>query len=202
MTPTGLRERKKAETRQAIADAALHLAVERGPGDITVEDIAAAADVSARTVFNYFPSKEAAILGFDPQRRIELVARLDSRPPEESPLEALREAMRGTRPGEGALTWSTRARLAQEHPQLQAAYLAGFESLEADLTDALARRLGLDPAADPYPRLVVTVAVAATRLAIGDAIDCGAADSIPQRIDEAFAALASGLPAPDPARRP
>ena len=57
----GLRERKKAETRQAIADAALALALERGPGDVTVDDIAAAAGVSARTVFNYFARKEDLI---------------------------------------------------------------------------------------------------------------------------------------------
>lgn len=57
--PTGLRERKKAETRQALAEAALALAVERGPAAVTVDDIADAAGVSARTVFNYFPTKES-----------------------------------------------------------------------------------------------------------------------------------------------
>lgn len=194
---TSLRERKKAETRQAIADAALRLAVERGPGAVTVDDIAAAADVSPRTVFNYFPSKEAAILGFDPQRRRDLVARLESRPATETPLEALREAMRSTDPTESVLAWRTRALLAREHPHLNAAYLAGFASLEDDLTAALARRLGLEPD-DGYPRLVVTVAVAATRLAFGQAIEVGDPESSSRRVDEAFAALAAGLPAPPP----
>lgn len=198
MSPIGLRERKKAETRQAISDAALALAVERGPATITVDDIAAAAGVSARTVFNYFPTKEAAILGLDPDRRRELVERFEARPADETPLEALRAAMRGSRPGEGAVTWSTRARLALDHPQLQSAYVAGFATLEDELTDAVARRVGADPAVDLYPRLVVTLAVTATRVAIhhaiDDAIDRGRPEAISSSIDEAFAALAAGLP--------
>ena len=59
---TGLRERKKAETRAALSDAALHLAVERGMDAVTAEEIAAAANVSVRTFHNYFASKDEAIL--------------------------------------------------------------------------------------------------------------------------------------------
>src|SRR5688500_7564486 len=122
----GLRERKKAETRKAIADAALALAVERGPAAVTVDDIAAAAGISPRTVFNYFATKEDAILGVDAERRRDLLDRLEARPADESPLRALREAMRdSTGSSEGAVAWRTRARLARQHPQLQAAYIAG-----------------------------------------------------------------------------
>jgi AcrR family transcriptional regulator len=191
----GLRERKKAATRRAIADAALDLAVERGPAAVTVDDIAATAGVSARTVFNYFATKEEAILGVNPDRRRELLEQLASRPAEETPLEAMRVALRGTDDA-GAVAWRTRAHLAREHPQLQSAYIAGFSSLEEELTGVVAGRIGLAPGDDPYPRLVVTVALGAMRVAVDHALATG--HPIADAIDEAFAAIAGGLALPPP----
>ncbi len=62
-SPPTLRARKKAETWSAIHEAAAALAVERGVEGTTVEAVAAAAGVSPRTFFNYFPAKEDAVLG-------------------------------------------------------------------------------------------------------------------------------------------
>ena len=59
---TGLRERKKAQTRSAISNAVLLLALDRGLDAVTADDIAAAADVSVRTFHNYFGSKEEALI--------------------------------------------------------------------------------------------------------------------------------------------
>jgi AcrR family transcriptional regulator len=61
--PDSLRERKKRETRERIREAAIELADAKGIAETTVEEICAAADVSVRTFFNYYPSKNAAILG-------------------------------------------------------------------------------------------------------------------------------------------
>jgi AcrR family transcriptional regulator len=197
----GLRERKKSDTRRAIADAALRLALRRGPAAVTVDDIAADAGVSPRTVFNYFATKEEAILGIDPERRRQLLDHLEARPADEPPLDALRASLRasaGADGGTGAVAWRTRARLAREHPQLQTAYLASFAALEDELTAAIARRVGLDPASDAYPRLVVAMALTAMRVAVDHALARGRTDGdgLTESVDDAFALLAGGLRTP------
>jgi AcrR family transcriptional regulator len=193
-----LRERKKHETRHAISSAALELALAQGPANVTVEDIAAAAQVSARTVFNYFPNKDAAILGIDPSRRRELVEHLLARPPDEEPLQAVQAPFLAVFTPEMVTRWRTRARLVRAHPPLRSAYLESWSGLEEELVAALAQRTGIDPSADLYPRLVVGVTVAALRVAVGAALDAGRSESVADAVHSAFATIAAGLPAPPP----
>jgi AcrR family transcriptional regulator len=77
----GLRERKKRETREAIARAAWKLFARRGFDAVTVADIARAAKVSEKTVFNYFPAKEDLVFGAGMQRTAALVDAVRARPP-------------------------------------------------------------------------------------------------------------------------
>src|SRR3954454_1715582 len=89
--PTGLRERKKQRTRESIASAALDLFGERGYHAATVADIAAAADVSERTVFTYFPTKEDMLFSDLAGFRERLSEALAERPAGASALDTLRD---------------------------------------------------------------------------------------------------------------
>jgi AcrR family transcriptional regulator len=90
----GLRERKKAKTRAAIQRHALRLFREQGYEATTVEQIAAAAEVSPSTFFRYFPTKEDVVL-YDPFDPV-LIAAFEAQPPELTPMQAIREALHAT----------------------------------------------------------------------------------------------------------
>src|ERR1700709_2259979 len=89
----GLRERKQLRRREQITDAALRLFAERGFDGATIEEIAAAAEVSRRTFFRYFARKEDVILDWKRRMAEELRAALKLRPAGESPLEATHQAL-------------------------------------------------------------------------------------------------------------
>src|SRR3954471_17826102 len=86
----GLRERKKERTRRALASAALRLFDERGYEETTISDIAAAADVSPRTFFSYFPSKDDVVFAEMDERLADVRAGLAERTPGETPLATFR----------------------------------------------------------------------------------------------------------------
>lgn len=202
MSELGLRERKKDETRRAIAEVALQLAVERGPDAVTVEEIAAAANVSPRTVFNHFGTKDEAILGVDPSRRAELVAEVVARPADEAPLAAVCGVLAAVVCGgaEPARYWLTRAELVRDHPHLRAAQIASQEALERDLAAAVAARTGLDADADLYPAVLVAAVMAALRLVLARVAD-GGHEALRHDIDAAFRQLAEGHLPPTPRQR-
>ncbi|MFZ3472968.1 TetR/AcrR family transcriptional regulator [Streptomyces sp. 4.24] len=98
MTETvGRRERKKAQTRKSLADAALRLFQEHGYDKVGVRDVAEAADVSVTTLFKHFPSKEALVFDEDENVEAALVAAVRERAPGQSVLHALREHLVATR---------------------------------------------------------------------------------------------------------
>ncbi len=90
-TVPGRRERKKAATRQSIADAALRLFLERGYDQVGIRDIAEAADVSTTTLFKHFPGKEALVFDQADEREAYLVSAVRERPEGQGILDALRE---------------------------------------------------------------------------------------------------------------
>ncbi|MET9364490.1 helix-turn-helix domain-containing protein [Streptomyces sp. NPDC006632] len=97
VAPVGRRERKKAATRQAIADAALRLFLERGYDDVGIREIADAADVSTTTLFKHFPVKEALVFDEEADKEAGLLAAVRDRPEGRSIPAALREHALSTR---------------------------------------------------------------------------------------------------------
>ncbi|ROO90692.1 TetR family transcriptional regulator [Actinocorallia herbida] len=87
----GLRERKKRETRQLISDIATGLFLERGFDEVTVVEVAAVANVSAKTVFNYFPRKEDLFLDRFPDLLERVASAVRERPEGATPLKALKD---------------------------------------------------------------------------------------------------------------
>ncbi|HEV3361191.1 MAG TPA: TetR family transcriptional regulator [Pseudonocardiaceae bacterium] len=87
--PSGLRERKKQRTHQAISDAAIALFLDRGFDAVSVRDVAEAAEVSKRTVFKYFPTKEDLVLHRVADHEDESARVVRYREPGQSPLDAL-----------------------------------------------------------------------------------------------------------------
>ena len=155
-----LRERKKLATRRSLRRHALDLVAKRGFTNVTVEDIAEAADVSPRTFFNYFPSKEAALFGADPDRAASLRERLVQTAPGAPALEALRiviaedaqavaDELREL--GDDPLDWLRRMKEARSDPHLRAAQAAQMALVERAATEGLAAAARRRPGPGPLP---------------------------------------------------
>ncbi len=200
----GRRARKKAETRRALHQAAVGLVRERGLADVTVEDITDAADVSARTFFNYFTCKEDALVGAGGQLGEEVAEALATRPGTEPVLRALGVVLGdviGTlvQAPDRREDWAARMELVHAYPaQLLPRQLAMFADFERVVVQAIARRSGTDPDADLYPAVVGAVAIALTKAAFSHWRQGEPGQSLVELLDEAFALVESGLSGPGP----
>jgi AcrR family transcriptional regulator len=195
---SGLRERKKLATRLALHESALRLVAERGLEHVSVDDIAARADVSPRTFFNYFPSKDDAVLGLDPDAVQRQVRQFVDRPAGESPVEALRAVAMGQAEemaGETEL-WPLRLTVIDAHPALIGRLAAVFGESERVLAEAIAERSGTRVGLDVYPTLLAGVAGVAMRTSLHRWYATDFTASLPDLVDEAWDAIAAGLPAP------
>ncbi|HSR22269.1 MAG TPA: TetR family transcriptional regulator [Candidatus Eisenbacteria bacterium] len=168
MDRPGLRERKKRETRRRISDVATGLFAVHGFDRVTVAEIAAAADVSKMTVFNYFPRKEDILFDRD-EEAVELLSEaIRGRPPDVSPLRAVRlllldlmsrrHPLSGLRDGAQPF-W----RIVTGSQALQARAREGASELEALAGRLFAEAAGTGPD-DPQARLQAALAVTAWRV--------------------------------------
>jgi AcrR family transcriptional regulator len=195
-TPAGRRERRMRATRQSLQRAALRLMAQRGPDAVTVEEICAAAGVSPRTFFNYFTTKEQAIIDWDPQVDDYISRAVADRPAGESPLRAIRAVLGESVSDAMELTgWQERLLLIQAHPSLIARLAEVMTDARGALARGIAARTGL-PAGHLYVELTAASAVTAIRTAL-EAWSAGPTGTDPTPlVDAAFAYLEAGFTAP------
>ncbi|MDH6110400.1 AcrR family transcriptional regulator [Kitasatospora sp. MAP12-15] len=162
----GLRERKKQRTRDALVDAAHGLFLSQGYARTTIDEIAAAVDVSQRTFFRYFANKDEVALAVLADAEDYFIACLRRRPAEENPLQAMRAAITeswrdlGCEPADGHRSVTAALELIQlieSTPTLLAAHLRRTTEQECVVAAVLAEREGLDVATDLRPRLLAAV---------------------------------------------
>ncbi|GAA4867452.1 TetR/AcrR family transcriptional regulator [Saccharopolyspora cebuensis] len=200
----GRRERKKRATRAAVGEAALRLSVRHGVEHVTVEQIAAEADIAPRTFFNHFSSKEEAVLAAAAAGAEALIAEFRVRPRTESVLRALREAVLVVLDRDDAASrdYVEALRLIRGEPSLLPHQLAVITAQEQALADAIADRIGPDAERDrpAYPALCAASALASLRVILdrwlGRGGEPGALDALRPEIDRAIGELAAGLDRP------
>jgi AcrR family transcriptional regulator len=173
--PSGLRERKKVATRQALGRAAMRLAVERGLDNVLVEDIAEAAGVSARTFNNYFASKYEAICALQQDRAVRIGEALRARPVGEPLWESVTQAVLsqfgpaaedGAAAGQLPKEWIAGVRLVVSTPALIGEYLKVQGLAQYHLAAAIAERLGTSTDTDMFPRIMAGAVSAAMQAAM------------------------------------
>jgi AcrR family transcriptional regulator len=183
---SGLRERKKQQTREAIHHAAMKLFAERGFEATTIADIAAAADIAPRTFFSYFATKEEAVFSKFESLYADFDRMLRERPEGMSALEALRQWISvsvAAKEYAGDFEYAKlELRLRRESPAVAACELQHTRQFERRLAEAVGEDFG-EPANALRPRLVAAAAVAALQAS------SAAADEIVDTDPEAARAL-------------
>lgn len=195
----GRRERKKLATRAALSEAAVALSLEHGVEHVTIEQIADAADVSLRTFFNYFSSKEEAVVAGDAARGDVLVELVRERPAGESVMTALRTAMLEHVEDLAGDDQLDALRMMRRTPSLLPHQLAAYAAREHELAVVIAERLGErvpdDRSVGLRAALAAAVVMAGVRVVMQRWTDGGTRDRDVLRADLAtmFDQLAAGL---------
>jgi AcrR family transcriptional regulator len=193
----GLRERKKARTREALQEAAMERFSRQGFDGTTVEEIAEACEVSPRTFFRYFPTKEDVLFADGEARRERLLAVIAERPVDEPAFGALRAAMRTLtadyRDDRDALV--ARSKIVAASPHLQVYKAEHQHGWEVEVVDVLRRRALAQHEMVTRDELVLVTAVttAALRVALDAWVADASAPDLGVLLDDAFARLAAGF---------
>jgi AcrR family transcriptional regulator len=184
----GLRERKRRQTRERLTRVAVALFLERGFEATTLDDIASAADISRRSFFHYFASKEDVVFAWHEEFTAALTAAIAARPAGESMLSAAENAIaalaKQLEPDEAIAM----AQLKRDNPALQARDQVKYEKLERALAEALGKRAG-HKTERLQARLVAMIATGAMRIGGELWVAEGAREKPEALVKRTFAAL-------------
>jgi AcrR family transcriptional regulator len=200
----GLRERKKRETRVALSQATIRLCVQRGWDKVTVEDIAAAANVSVRTFRNYFSGKAEAVAASHLERMLRIADELRARPATEPLWESIARAVQAQFVPQGETgagssrdqRWRDGLRVMLSEPALQGEVVKANAAAQEELAKAIAERTGTDVARDVYPKLVAAVVGASSAVAVEHCLHADPPAPLEPVLREVFERIAAGFPAP------
>jgi AcrR family transcriptional regulator len=167
--PTGRRARKKADTRRAIADAAISQSLDHGYENVTVEMIADVADVSTRTFFNYFRTKEDAVTMIDPEFPERMTTCIMDGPTGEHPVDALERAVRLAvdMANDDRALMQKRRRLLAKNRELASRLSGRIHQIDRTFAAAYAARFGWKNSNEPAPLLLASLTGELIRTSIG-----------------------------------
>jgi len=163
-TGEGRRERKRRQTRERIENAAMALFLQRGFDATTIEDITEAADVSKRSFFDYFPSKEEVVFAWQDSFADRLMAEIAARPAEESSVEAVEAAITTTVIASVDERGLALGELIRCTPALKARDQLKYAKLEQKLAEALLLRKGNDSEQRSRMRVLAAIVIGALRV--------------------------------------
>ena len=189
----GLRERKKLKTKAAIQSAAIELFLRQGFDETTIEQIAAAAEISPSTFFNYFPTKEDVV--FQDELDPLILAAFDAQPAGTNPIRAIRNAMKSVfreiTPEQDRLI-RERIALMSSTPSLRAAMLAQFADLVDQIATLVAGRSGRS--ADDFAVRNLAGALLGVMMSAFLTVSGDPEQDMMEAADRALAHLEAGLP--------
>jgi AcrR family transcriptional regulator len=195
---TGLRERKKERTRDALAGSALGLFEQRGFDHVTVEEIAASCEVSPRTFFRYFASKEDVLFADSDERCTDLLGALSEQQPDASPLRALEGAVKSLTEdyAEQHDVLRARHRVVRDTPSLRTRAAERQQGWESAIVEQLRSSGRARDLTEFDLRLLVAATTTVLRVAVEAWIDADGAAPLDQLLDQAFRRLRLGLDNP------
>jgi AcrR family transcriptional regulator len=184
----GLRQRKREQTRERLTRVAMELFLTRGYEATTLDDIAAAADISRRSFFHYFASKDDVVLAWQDAGTSALIAAITERPADEPMLIAAENAILTLAQQMDTAETVAIAQLKRDNPALRAREQVKYEKMERGMATALAKRAH-GKTEHLRARLVAMITTGAIRIAGDNWLAQGAREKPETLVKRTFAAI-------------
>ena len=197
-----MRERKRRETRAALSLAAIRLCLQRGWENVTVDDIAAAANVAPRTFRNYFSTKAEAVAAAHLERMLRIADELRDRPTGEPLWTAITNSVaaqfeppaQNSEALRNAKQWLDRIRFILTEPAIHGEVLKASAVAQVELAEVIAERAGAQRGNELYAQVAAAVVTAVVGTVVDRWLRDGPSGSIVPLLRKAFELVATGFP--------